>query len=745
MMKSALRIFVLFFIGVGLKAQSPCLAGDTLKIVVIGSSTAAGSGASTSDSAWVNRYRNYLQSINSANQVVNLARGGYNTWRLMSDNFSPPANHPTPDTLRNISEALRRTPDAIIINLPSNDAAMGTGISQQMSNFIAMDSVAASQGVPLWVCTTQPRNFNANGTFIQIGVRDSILSYFGTRAIDFWTGLADPFNNIDPFYDSGDGVHLNDHGHRLLFNRVVQKQIPDSLVTALPGLDLSPRKIHWLNPSPCGSPHSIFQVTIANLRMDSLNNAAQIKLLREDLASGQVDTLTQNLTSIQACAYAQVNFVLNTTAQQNWRLWVICHSLEDSLRANDTSSSLFVSSSELPSLSTRDTNFCLGDSLSLRANSTDSIFWFSDSSLQNTIAQGNSYHYGLARNDTLYLQARKGPFVYLDQLSAANTSNINWNGAMFNLIAGNQAISLDSILFYSGSSADLQVNLRTHSGTYQGTENNPSAWSASLSDSVYNAQADSAYFLNFGSITLNPGDTLACYLYLENASHRLKYQSGGAMQLYAGNALTVEAGSGIAHTFGTIYHPRHINASFYYHYGNNPLGQCQGAVEELSLKESEAILDLGPDTLHDLSEDLIIHLPAGFSNAYWWLSPQSGDSLIIPAFSHNDSDSLWIVLSAEDSLGCSHTDSLLVRFIQYFALDDKGLDQLELYPNPAKENLWLRQTRDRRIELELYNMLGQRVLFHSGKDKVQQVRLSLEAGLYQVYLNGRPQEILLIE
>ncbi|MEM6349031.1 MAG: hypothetical protein AAF927_34410, partial [Bacteroidota bacterium] len=65
-----------------LSAQNlDCLALQDFKIVVLGSSTAAGSGASSSDSAWVNRYRQYLQSINPDNQVVNLAQGGYNTYR----------------------------------------------------------------------------------------------------------------------------------------------------------------------------------------------------------------------------------------------------------------------------------------------------------------------------------------------------------------------------------------------------------------------------------------------------------------------------------------------------------------------------------------------------------------------------------------------------------------------------------------------------------------------------------------
>ncbi|MBN1481412.1 hypothetical protein EH223_03505 [candidate division KSB1 bacterium] len=41
----------------------------TFRIVILGSSTAAGTGPSRSDSAWVNRYRRYVKNINSTARV----------------------------------------------------------------------------------------------------------------------------------------------------------------------------------------------------------------------------------------------------------------------------------------------------------------------------------------------------------------------------------------------------------------------------------------------------------------------------------------------------------------------------------------------------------------------------------------------------------------------------------------------------------------------------------------------------
>jgi hypothetical protein len=46
-----------------------------------------------------------------------------------------------------------------------------------------------------------------------------------TRVLDFWTGIADANGNIVGTYNSGDGVHLNNKGHRVLYERVVAAKV----------------------------------------------------------------------------------------------------------------------------------------------------------------------------------------------------------------------------------------------------------------------------------------------------------------------------------------------------------------------------------------------------------------------------------------------------------------------------------------------------------------------------------------
>jgi hypothetical protein len=126
------------------------------------------------------------------------------------------------DQSRNVTQALSLDPYAIIVNMPSNDAANGFPVSAQLTNFATIVSAAEDAGVRAWVATTQPRNFGGTTQInIQREVRDSILSIYGEMAIDFWNGLAAENGFVLPEFDSGDGVHVNDAGHRLLFERVL--------------------------------------------------------------------------------------------------------------------------------------------------------------------------------------------------------------------------------------------------------------------------------------------------------------------------------------------------------------------------------------------------------------------------------------------------------------------------------------------------------------------------------------------
>lgn len=203
---------------------------EPYRIVTLGSSTTAGSGASPLDSSWVNKFKRYAQQQNAAVVITNLGVGGYNTYHVNPTGYVPPTDRPSPDVTKNITAALALNPDAIIINLPSNDAASAFPIVETQNNFNRIIAAADAAGVPVWVTTSQPRNnLSAGQTNSLFQMRDWVNQHFGNKAIDFWTNIANADGTINANYNSGDGIHLNNQGHHIIFSRAVQERIWDSI------------------------------------------------------------------------------------------------------------------------------------------------------------------------------------------------------------------------------------------------------------------------------------------------------------------------------------------------------------------------------------------------------------------------------------------------------------------------------------------------------------------------------------
>jgi lysophospholipase L1-like esterase len=200
-------------------------------IVVLGSSTSAGTGPRDPNNAWVPRYRAYLEQRFPAFTLTNLAVGGYTTFHVQPSGFTPPAGRPAPVVGKNITAALALTPDAIIVNLPSNDAAAQVPLAEQLANYQRLDELASAARVPLWVTTSQPRNFG-DGAQRRLLTQASagIERRFAPRVLDFWTPFADAAGRIKSEHDSGDGTHLNDAAHARLLEIVVAARVPEAVL-----------------------------------------------------------------------------------------------------------------------------------------------------------------------------------------------------------------------------------------------------------------------------------------------------------------------------------------------------------------------------------------------------------------------------------------------------------------------------------------------------------------------------------
>jgi lysophospholipase L1-like esterase len=204
------------------------------KLVVLGSSTAAGGGPRDPSDAYVPRYRAYLARQFPDFELINLAVGGQTTYHVQPTGFVPPPNRPAPASGHNISRALALGPDAIVINLPSNDTAADIPAAEQLDNLERVVKLANDAHVKLWLTSTQPRNFSAAQIRVQRQLRELILSRYSPRALDFWTPFAAADGTIRADFDAGDGVHLNAAAHSVLLRIMVGAKLPELVLQDVP-------------------------------------------------------------------------------------------------------------------------------------------------------------------------------------------------------------------------------------------------------------------------------------------------------------------------------------------------------------------------------------------------------------------------------------------------------------------------------------------------------------------------------
>jgi len=227
-------IFLFFALFIVLQAH----AGDSdvvncnkaWKIVVLGSSTSYGTGASTTDSSFVSKYRAYLKRKNPLSNIINYGIPGYKTYQnLRPTGYVPPADRPYPNTDFNISAALLDNPDAIIINMPSNDAASNYTLAEQQANFEATMRIADSLKIPVWVTTSQPRLYLTTDQMTNLkNFRTWVLTRFADKAVNFWDGIANEDGTIATQYYY-DYVHVNNAGHEEFYKRLKMECILDTL------------------------------------------------------------------------------------------------------------------------------------------------------------------------------------------------------------------------------------------------------------------------------------------------------------------------------------------------------------------------------------------------------------------------------------------------------------------------------------------------------------------------------------
>lgn len=719
----------------GWSQSNPCVEAQSFRIVVLGSSTAAGAGVSVSDSAWVNRYRAFLQEINPNNEVINLAQGGYNTYKIMPDGFIPPVNRPNPDTNKNITEALSLNPDAIIVNLPSNDNSQGFTVAEQLSNLDSVFNLSNQNNVPIWICTTQPVNYSDPAKRqIQEDIKDSIHLMFSPYSIDFWTTIALPDNSIDSIYNA-DGVHLNDAGHAILFQRVVQTNIPGQIYVPNTITDYWAKEIHFDLASKCGDSATQFQVEVANLSPQDMSPTS-IKLVLSNLTTGAISTDSILVNSISICSYDTLSFLMPTNVAGSYRVEGIVSNPNDTHSINDTIILEFESIG-YPNQLVLDDTLCDPSNaiFSVTETDMDSTSWFENALDTAPVFAGAQFQTPVVDStQTWYFETIRGNLFYSNSLKTRDSHSINWNGTMFDLVADTDMI-VDSLDVKITTLGLQTVNIYTKTGSHVGFQMDSTVWNLLGTQTVNVTAVDDFTAVDLGAFVMNAGDTVGIYIELENPSSRLGYQWQSNPTTRANNELTVITGSGVSHDFSAVFYPRDWAGQVFYHFGYRPDGECKTDRIPVTAFVSQTQVNLGPDTIIDTQDSIQISGPTGMLSYNW--NDGSMDSSLLVIAADLGKGIHYIILNATDSLKCVKSDTVIVGVADLVTVSEIQNKTLDFYPNPAQDVVYVDGIVSENVSYQIYNLKGQ--MIRSGMmGQNGRIELSgISSGVYVLQLEGR--------
>ncbi len=453
---------------------------------------------------------------------------------------------------------------------------------------------------------------------MQWDLKDSILSQFSPYAIDFWTTIATPSYFIDPLFDSGDGVHLNDSGHNILESRVIAADILQNVYTTPASPDPSVLSISSEYLTVCGDFVSAFNIETLNFGPnDSLPVSVYLEL--SDDQFGIVDSYTYTYSQgIPPCIIDTLQIFGSTYYGGNYAVTSIVSGASNSNTSNDTLTYQFSTSGHPTWVANHDT---LCDSglavLSVSIDPQDTVVWYPDVFSPIPIEYGNIFQTPFITSTTdWYAEVVRGELHYSDDIFTSNNSTINWNGTMFDLI-GHENIEIDSFDIKINTTGTQDVEIYRKSGSYLGYELDPSAWTLIDIVTVDVLNPSIQTHVPFNGFSIAQDDTVGIYLTMADPNADLSYINAGGVQTRSTNELTMVTGSGVSNNFSNSYYPRDWNGRVYYHYGERLQGDCSTGRFPVTAFLSDLSFETIQDTIIDIQDTLLITTTSGMTDYEW--------------------------------------------------------------------------------------------------------------------------------
>ncbi|MBC3621562.1 SGNH/GDSL hydrolase family protein [Vibrio metschnikovii] len=186
--------------------------------VVMGSSSAAGAGASHPSKNWVGLLRAELAPQGVT--IHNIAKGGHTTYHALSKRCSVDGKRFQPDPQHNIDRAFNYKPDLVILNYPGNDQALNYAEQEPVVNLLRLRSELLESNIPVLILSSQPRRQNLSLQKRLIRFNELIQPLSSPCFVETFSHLQNDHGFLKSDFDY-DGVHLNDAGHEIVFKAIM--------------------------------------------------------------------------------------------------------------------------------------------------------------------------------------------------------------------------------------------------------------------------------------------------------------------------------------------------------------------------------------------------------------------------------------------------------------------------------------------------------------------------------------------
>lgn len=189
------------------------------KLYVLGSSTAAGIGASSPAKSWTSLLNAHLIQKRQSS-LTNWAVPGALTASALCRGTAPTA--PAGKQWQAANWAMQAGATHLLLAFPSNDAVAGVSAKDILSQVSSIQQCAQAMHVKVAVLSTLPRaGLQSAQKRVIRTVESELRNKFGSCYIDVYAQLVEPLG-FEPARDlsAGDGIHFNDAGQHVIFDAV---------------------------------------------------------------------------------------------------------------------------------------------------------------------------------------------------------------------------------------------------------------------------------------------------------------------------------------------------------------------------------------------------------------------------------------------------------------------------------------------------------------------------------------------